>query len=485
MPKQSIIIDNFLGGLAPSTYFGGANQADPKSVGWDCNLAQDENILRRGYGLSSITNASLVKADITWMKTVNRSAGAYCYLLSKDVDDLVNKLHKITVQEGATTHTVASASPWPHELPTYGAGTGMEIYNGNLFYASGRYLGTYNLSLTFNNSLYTTLGTEALGANIEHPMVQGNGFLYIGNSNFSLNTPSVARYDGAIMQPNYLDLSKIEKVVTDLAFNNKFVYIATTGNVGTTNNRADSALYVWDGVSPSWQEQFAFPDEDFVSIKFANGKLLCWGKRGLYQFTGSSFEMIHSLEGGPGNPWAVDVHPEGQMTYQGTDRGAISMFKYGTFDKRLPSIIQRPLNLNASPLFDGVSGMIWPNKNVLYIGGAGSGDALRRFDINSTTYNEGTWKTPMVTFPERARIVSIKVYFLPLASGATFTVGWAKDAGTTDTDLFTVTGDGSNVSQEYHPAGVVADQLQLVVTHTAGATPKIRRFEIEWEAEKN
>lgn len=485
MPKQSIIISDFLGGLAPSRYYGGQNQADPASYGWDVNISQEANILRRGYGLGSITNASLVRADIAWMKSTNRTTGAYCYIYSKDSTDVVNKLHKVTIQEGGTFHTVADASPWPHELPTYGAGSGMEFYDGQLYYASGRYLGAYNLSLTFNNSVYNFLGTESLGANIEHPMTQGNGFLYIGNSNFSLNTPSVARWDGVIMQENYLDIGKVEKIVTDIVYGGKSVYIALTGKVGSTANRAPCSLVVWDGISESWQDEFPFPEEDFVAMKFVNGALICWGKRGLYQFNGAGFDPIHSMEGGPSKPWAVDIHPEGQVYYQGIDYTRVSMFKYGTSDKRLPSIIQKPLDLNVDPQFEGASGMLWVNKDNLYLGGAQSGDSLRRFTSSSVEYNSGTWRTPMITFPSKSRIVALKIYTLPMPSGCIINVGWAKDNGTTEDSLFTFTGTGTETYKDYYPAGKVANQFQLIITHSAGTTPKIRRIEVEYEPEQN
>jgi hypothetical protein len=82
-----IVIDNFLGGLAPSRYQGNpTTQSDPQdavSGGFDPYIDTEEGMLRRGFGLSTITNASLMTGNQTWMKAASRTYGDFVFMIDE------------------------------------------------------------------------------------------------------------------------------------------------------------------------------------------------------------------------------------------------------------------------------------------------------------------------------------------------------------------------------------------------------------------
>lgn len=114
MPER-LVIDNFLGGLAPSIYSGNPqSQSDPvNTAGWDVfrnSNYTDYGLLQRGYGQSTLTNASVVVGSVQFMKSLNRFNNQKLYCLSQADAGGVNVLH--AVDSGSSS--VLNASPWPH-----------------------------------------------------------------------------------------------------------------------------------------------------------------------------------------------------------------------------------------------------------------------------------------------------------------------------------------------------------------------------------
>lgn len=482
MSVQRIVIDNFLGGLSSSRYVGNvlAGQCDPdeqSSSGWEVfHNTNDIGLLRRGSVEGTITNVSLIQGKIHWIKTYNRTLGSYIYALGQDDNLNENRLYRIDL----ASDTVSNASPWPFTVGTSspnGTGLGMEYYGGYLYYASGRYLGRYNMSLTFDNSFYTFLGTKAIGTSIEHPMVQGNGKLFIGNSNFSLNTASIATYDDASVTPNALDLGKTEQFIRAIEFNNNFLYIATTNNTEDNSKVAESYLYVWDTVSSSWQQQFRFPEEDLKALKASNGKMFAFGNRGAYIFNGTNFELIYPLSGGP-TPGGVSVNPSGIINW--CDQN-LNIFAYGSPNpSQIPPITYKPYVNDY--VYNGA--IQWVTRTKLYAATSTDNPKLRMYG-GSGNYESATWRTPMIPFGVKARLVKLYAYFLSWPANCTVTVGWASGDGSSITTIGTINTAG-DVQAEFSYDGLVADSWQITLTHTvgiSGATPKFRKIVIEWEPE--
>ena len=478
---RRFVIDNFLGGLAPSIYVGNPlNQMDPDhSSGWELFASAQAGLLQRGYSSKPITNVSLLQGTMHWMKNYNRSVGSFAYGLGTDVNLIMNRLYRVDL----STDTMTNNAQFPHSISSStGAqmnGTGMEFYGGFLYYASGRYLGRYDMSLTFNDSFNVFLGTQALGDQIDHPMVQGGGKLFIGNSNFSLNTPCIATVDSSgAVNLAALDLSQIEQVIKAVEYNRNFLYIATTNNTAANTNSSDSFLFVWDGISGSWQEQFRFPEENFTALKFANGQLFCWGNRGFYRFTGSGFELIYPINGGP-SAGGVGVHPNGIIYFRD---GAGVIYAFGSNNPQIPAVIYRPYK--AANIYNGA--VHWASASKLFASYALTPFLLEYASSGTDDYGSAEWRTPMINFGQLTRLVRVYIVFQSWPTGATMDVKWATGDGTSPTTIGTISAAGEKTFEIY-PDGCVADLWQLGTTLTAapgGITPKIQRILIDYQPEK-
>lgn len=479
---QRLVIDNFLGGLAPSIYVGNPQtQSDPDHTsGWEIFSPSEDGLLQRGYPSKYVTNASLIQGTLHWMKNYNRTAGAYTFILGTDDNLIKNRLYQVNL----SSDTLTNSTLFPHTISdSNGAiqgGTGTEFYGGYLYYASGRYLGRYDMSLTFNDSFSIYLGTQALGDYIDHPMVQGGGKLFIGNSNFSLNTPSIATVDsnGAVNLAA-LDLSQTEQVIKALEYSRNFLYIATTNNTAANTNTSDSYLYVWDGISGSWQEQFRFPEENFTAIKFANGQLFCWGNKGFYRFTGSGFELIYPIQGGP-SAGGVSVRPNGVVYFRD---GAGSIYGYGTDNPQIPPVVYTPYT-GGSAVYNGA--VHWASRSKLFASANASPRLYEYFSGGTNDYVSASWRTPMINFGQLTRLVRVYMVFQSWPTGATMDVKWATGSGSSTTTIGTVSTAGETTA-EFYPEGCVADFWQVGLTLTAapgGITPKIQRIVIDYQPEK-
>lgn len=477
--NQRIVIDNFLGGLAPSRYQGAPTQFDPydtTSAGWDPYIIEQEGLLRRGFGETTITNASLITGNFTWMKTASRTYGDFVFGI--DQQDTGAGTNNRLMRIDATTHTVSNSSPWPFSLPTDGNQCGLEFFNGYLYYASKRYLGRYDMSLTFNSSYYTFLGTTAIGRAIDHPMVSGNGKLFIGNANFSLNTASIAVDDGAAVTPNQLDLAKTEQYVRSLDFNRNTLFIAMTSNQGSGGPTGNSTMYIWDGITTSYQDKFNFPDEDFHAVKVYGSDVMGFGQRGVYQFTGSGFDLVYPYAGGP-DPWGVSVSPRGQITWK--DESS-QLYSFGSPQKQLPSIVTKPIKFSATPS----GGVIWVGRNNMYVGGfTTAGTKVRRYNVSATTFESADYRTPMFKFDQPVRLMRFEVHMMSLISGTTLSATWSNGDGSSSTTMDSLDGtDAGTTLWEYDPDGLVDYSWQFGITHTGGNTPKIKRIILEVRPEK-
>lgn len=478
MATQTIIIDNFLGGLAPSRFQGTPNQFDPldtTSAGFDPYITDEEGILRRGLAETTITNASLATGAITWMKAVNRPSGSYVYGTEEQISGggTNNRLFQIN----AVTHAITNASPFPHILPTDGGQCGLEFFNGFLYYASQRYLGRYDLSLAFNNCYNIFLGTQAIGRSIDHPMVQGNGKLFIGNSNFSLKTASVATDDGVSVTLNALDLAKTEQFVRSLEWYKNTLLIAGSSNAGTgASTKTPNTMYVWDGISTNYQDRYDFPDEDFHAIRVFRDRILAWGQRGVYQFNGSGFDLIQPYLGGP-DPWGVDTNPHGLVLWKDENAQA---YAFGSPQSGLPVIPYKPIRFSETPS----GGLCVVNRTNLYIGGfTTAGAKIKRFSTTGT-YEDGTYMCPMIKFDSPVRLIKFEIQMLPFPAGASMDALWADEDGTSPTTIATFTTAGET-SWKYQPNGLVSEAWQFGIKHTDGSTPKIKRIILTVEVEKD
>lgn len=491
------IIDNFTGGLAPSNFYGDwRSQASPgnwstadyHSRGWDAqNQPGDIGLLRRGFGEGSITNVSTITGGIKWFAMCPQDGVMYAL---EDYEGLPQKIHKITLSNS----TVANASPWPYTITgSTQKGTGMVIFNNALYWACGRNFGTYNFSLTFNNTLNMSLGIGSFGSVsklCEHPMVVGNGQIFIGDADAN-NNACVSTYNGSVFTKAKLDLSKTNQVIKALAFNGNYLYIAASGSDYQTNTLdAPSTMYIWDTTSGSWQQQYRFPEQDFNNLIVSNGKIIGIGRKNAYIFNGSGFDQLYPLVGGASNG-SVDVSPYGQCYW--IDQGLQSMFVYGTINPQVDKSVRIPIFFNnALP-----SALKWTSVNEVNVGFSNSGSQyLRRYNISATDFQTSTYKTPIISSSDlgfggnQAHVTKVIIDTLPLVSGCSVDINWYSGDGTASVKFGTINPtnavDPTNPSKFIFQAdGAVDTDFQFGFTHSAGDTPKIHHLIFEANPEKN
>lgn len=474
MPNQRIVIDNFIGGLAAGRFQGEIGQFDPTdgySDGWDAYISGDEGLLRRGFGETTITNSGSVTGPVTWMKAISRTYGDYVFGVEENSTGN-NRLLRFDT----STHTMSNSSPWPYTLPSTNGQCGLEFFNGYLYFASGRYLGRYNMSLSFDSSYYTFLGTSAIGRRIDHPMVQGNGKLFIGNSNFSTSTASIATDDGAAVTPNALDLAKTEQYVRSLEFYRNTLLIAGSSNAGTGSPlNIPNTMYVWDGISSSYQDKYEFPDEDFHAIKVFKNNIYGFGQRGMFVFNGSGFELVQPYSGGP-DPYGVSVNPRGFISWKDEVNQAYS---FGSVNSKLPTISWKPIKFSSTPS----GGFFWVNRATAYVGGFSAGDPIRRF-AGDSGYQTSSWMTPMFKFDQPYRLVKFEVFLQSLPSGGNLSFLWSNGDGNSPATVASLTTAGTT-EWKYEPNGLVDNSWAIGISHSSGTTPKIKRIVLEVKPEQS
>jgi hypothetical protein len=460
-----LVIDDFLGGLAPSPYVGAPNQADPfNSKGWDVMAEVEEGILQRGWGEGTVTNASLSPGAMYAMKTITLNTNPYLFALGDNLLENGTILHRVTLADD----TISATSPWP--WTTAGAGgtsIGLEFYNGYLYYATGRYLGRYDLSLTFNNSFNISLSATA----IWHPMSQANGKLMIGNGGV------VVSLSGDVVNLAALDLSKTGKVIKALEFNRNFLYIAASQNYSDTNVMCDASLIVWDTVSGSWQEEFKFPENDLRALKFVNGTLYCLGNFGFYEFTGSNFQLIARINGGPG-PYGIDGTPRSMVMFR--DASA-NIYTYGTPSTAFKPILQKVINDAGS--YQNAA-LKTATKTKVYIGSKSAAYHIRNFQSGSNVRGAaGDFRTVFLNLGQKVRIGKMYVVAEALPANCSVSFNILDDMGkTVSCGTWATTGE---TSYEYYPANAAFDMFQVQVLHAINTpSPKIRRIVLEYEIEK-
>ena len=307
-------------------------------------------------------------------------------------------------------------------------------------------------------------------------MVAANGQLLIASAKAN-SGPCIDSYDGTTLTLAKLDMSKIEQIVRCIEFDGSNLYIGLSSNNDSTGTQfaGKAQMIVWDTVSSGWQQAFNFPEETITNIKAFNGRLFAWGKRGFYQFTGSGFTRIRAIIGAP-IMGAVDVSPNGILYWKSSSN---QVYAYGPPLPGLPEVVWKPYETGGSEL----GFLKWANYTNMYL--SNGTFALRRYSaVGVGGYGTAEWRTPMIKFPQIARLIRIKVFFLPLTSGTSVDVKWASDTGSSTTTIGTFS-TTSSTDWEYQPDGLVSDSWQIIFSHTAGATPKIKKVEIEYSIEQS
>jgi len=250
-----IKIDNFLGGLAPKYYaeaypsYGNKNHAGAML---NCDLT-DPGGMRQGQGLSTLTNATQAGAVTTLINSI------IDYTISTDTTYGVggNKLYKIT------SMAVTNSGAWPRTIDkgTVTGETGEDVcyFQGEIYYSynhsgSAGDIGKYDLSSTFDDDWGSTVPSGAAALqNAPHQMIAaGNDRMYIANGRY------LASWDGTTFQDQALDLPQ-NTVIQSISWMSDKIWI--TANKPNVAGKNKASVYIWDGVSTSWETEISIMSE--------------------------------------------------------------------------------------------------------------------------------------------------------------------------------------------------------------------------------
>ncbi len=247
--KWLIDIDNFHGGFCPAfwttTYnsYGNKNQAsDMKNID-----LTSPTLITQGPGLANLINGT--QDDVI----TSNIKGMLEYAQASDVSFGIggSRLYKFS------STTVASTIDFPHIISNAIDGQDVAYYRGKVYYsynkASSGDIGQLTLSAMFDDdwgSTHTTTGFSLQGG-VPHPLLAaGNDMLYCGNKNY------LSSYDGMNDVITEQDLILAEDVIIqDLAWANNRLWIATNKPGISGANKNIASIYIWDGNSPSWDEE--------------------------------------------------------------------------------------------------------------------------------------------------------------------------------------------------------------------------------------
>ena len=250
--KWEINIDNLNGGFCPAfwttTYnsYGNKNQAsDMQNMDLIC-----PSFITQGPGLANLTNGTQAGAVTTLIKGLLKHAQA------SDVSFGVGgaKLYKFS------STAVTNDANFPHTIDkavvTGEDGEDVAYFQGKIYYSynhsgNGGDVGQLTLPNTFDDDYMSTVptGAAALQGTYPHPLLAaGNDYLYIGNKNY------VSSFDGSIFTEKDLDLPT-DAVIQDLAWATNRIWVATNRPNITGSNKNIASIYVWDGNSPSWDDE--------------------------------------------------------------------------------------------------------------------------------------------------------------------------------------------------------------------------------------
>ena len=206
------------------------------------------NVLTQGPGLVNLTNNSVVT---TMIKGILRR---YVEGLSAVAAVGGNKVYKLTTGEvtsdGNFPHTIDKAAVTSEDGEDVLYYQGAILYSYNHSGAAGD-VGRWTGAASFDDDYMSTVPTGAttLQGDVPHPMwLGGDDVAYIGNGHY------VATLNTTTFTDQALDLPVGEVVVAGGYTSNRN-YIATNNQNVSVSAQAESSIYIWDGVSRSWEFQ--------------------------------------------------------------------------------------------------------------------------------------------------------------------------------------------------------------------------------------
>jgi hypothetical protein len=445
MALQKITIDNFLGGIAPSRYYGATNQFQGSSRGVDLwrTTSAGAGTSRIGNATAGWTSAAVTNvADVT--TTITK------FVPSDTTSDTLmlygyspTKMYRIDT----SNDTVTSNASWPQAI-TNGANGGMEFYRGSMYYANNStQVGTFTpgSAPTFTANAITGLASSTR----YRPMYVLRDRLYIGNGN------QVFRRFVATDTANALILETSYEIDHFGKYGNYLVISASKNNVATgITFGAGSKIWLWDTVGSAGSAgalpnfELDFPESRCRGIKEVGGKLFALGINYLYELKGGASQLgafvpvLNLFSSGSGLTVSNNNSPtenldvwNGFLMFCGDNE----VITYGSLDPSISPVFQAPWTLTNAGITSGA------RSDKVYAS-ATSGNRLVVFSGGNATPQ---LDTTYLNFGGKVRVKGVRFHTAPFATGQTLTVSMLFDSGSgqTSVDFGTRTGSSTNYSE--------------------------------------
>lgn len=416
MARKVITIDNILGGLSPSQFFGSAGQYHA-SIGIDPDFPIDDSAIQTSGLLRPTAFAKFSGATVT---------GVPLWILTNPKDSTTY----IHANDGKV-HTVDSTLAMGADItaPTSSSGGGAAYYDNYLYFRKNTDVARYgplNGAAGITQSYWqTTLGKTAL-IDTTYPSIRGietpNGVMYrhtdnklyfldvVGNQgvlHFIKTTKTTVEGDtndgstyNALDFPYGLWPTTVCGYGTDIA-------VALIEGSNTTIKQSRAKVSFWDTTSSSYQKiiDVEFPDPLITAMKNVNGILYVWsgnasGGVRLSRFIGGyTFEEAwYNEEGVPPLQGAVDAEMNKVIwgAYTTYPEASASIYSFGSKKRALGNGIHNVFKSTSA----GANGMVTALKFIEHANNSKlrpiigwSDDSAKGLDKISTTYATNVWRS--------------------------------------------------------------------------------------------
>lgn len=269
---------NNFSGLAPQWYsssypfYGNKNQASyTKNID-----ITNTNVLTQGAGVLT-QDASTPIIDTLIKGILKNPVGDYYYGVGG------NKLYRFSttgiVDDASFPYTIDKA------LVTGELGEDVCYYNGELFYFynhSGSYgdIGMFDMTSTFDDDWGSTFPTtgELLTDAPHQALVGGDNVMYFTNGNY-VGYYDAFDEDGEVFEVQGLDFHSDSEVAA-ITWNGDRLVIGVNRPETTGSNYNQSAIYTWNGVSPSWEDNPIEVTGKIGALHTKNGITFVWWNDG-------------------------------------------------------------------------------------------------------------------------------------------------------------------------------------------------------------
>lgn len=402
---------NGFGGFCPSwfdnayPFFGNKNQASAMT---DVSLI-DPNVLTQGLAPTDLTSGNqsgelgseLIVAILKHATSANVS-----YACSAD------KVFKISA-----TAVLNGGFPLSITGGTYQVATDLIYYKTDVYVfwndtgTAGEIafidISVPSIDVDWGSTIPT--GAAALQDAPHHAIVGGDDVMYFTNGIY------VGSYDGTTLNPTGLNFHTDSQTVSITWSNNRIKVAVNRPNLSGANI-TQSAIYTWDGSSPSWEGDPIEVKGEIGALYTKNGVDYVWWKEGTstggYSFgyiSGLRVKLLRKYSGSLPNQAQVGDY-EGYITWLSSEK----LMVWGAKDQDVPV----KLFHYGSAKYATAGGMAAPFGDILIASYAGSNYSLAKLGGYATTARYKSMAFPVGGVDFKSQIDLIMVEFEPLATGA-------------------------------------------------------------------